>query len=122
MKKLTSFGKFTRKLRIDNGELLKDMALKLGVTPSYLSAVEIGKRGVPKQWEEIILNEYSLNDLQKKELEKAILYSANDVKLNTENLDDTQKELVFAFARKFNDLDEEQIKNIKKILSKNNDK
>ena len=37
---LTSFGKTLRKLRIDNEELLKDMALKLGVTLAYLSAVE----------------------------------------------------------------------------------
>lgn len=27
--KLTEFGKFSRKLRIDNGELLKDMAIKI---------------------------------------------------------------------------------------------
>ena len=37
---LTNFGKALRKLRIDNNELLKDMALKLEVTVSYLSAVE----------------------------------------------------------------------------------
>ena len=50
--KLTEFGKFSRKLRIDNGELLKDMAIKLNVTVSYLSAVEIGKRNIPEKWEE----------------------------------------------------------------------
>ena len=37
---LTSLGKFLRKLRIDRGEILKDMADKLGVTVSFLSAVE----------------------------------------------------------------------------------
>lgn len=47
--KLTEFGKFSRKLRIDNGELLKDMAIKLNVTVSYLSAVEIGKRNIPEK-------------------------------------------------------------------------
>ena len=41
---ITPFGKYLRKLRIDHDEKLKDMAAKLGVTGSYLSAVEIGKR------------------------------------------------------------------------------
>ena len=41
---LTALGKFLRKLRIDNGEILKDMADKLGVTASFLSAVENGKK------------------------------------------------------------------------------
>ena len=34
--KLTEFGKFLRKLRIDNEELLKDMAIKLNTTPAFL--------------------------------------------------------------------------------------
>ena len=41
---LTSLGKFLRKIRIDNDEYLKDMADKLGVTVSFLSAVENGKK------------------------------------------------------------------------------
>jgi transcriptional regulator with XRE-family HTH domain len=44
---LTEFGQYLRKIRIDCGDLLKDMADKLGVTSSYLSAVETGKRNVP---------------------------------------------------------------------------
>ena len=41
---LTSFGKFCRKLRINNGELLYDMAEKLDVSSAFLSKVENGKR------------------------------------------------------------------------------
>ena len=44
---ITNFGKFLRKLRIDNNEFLKDMAARLGVTVAYLSAIEHGKRDVP---------------------------------------------------------------------------
>lgn len=66
--KLTEFGKFLRKLRIDNGELLKDMAIKLNVTPSFLSLIETGKRSIPKKLEEEIKETYSLNLEQKEEL------------------------------------------------------
>lgn len=66
--KLTEFGKFLRKLRIDNGELLKDMAIKLNTTPAFLSMVETGRRSIPKKWEEEIEKIYSLNLKQKEEL------------------------------------------------------
>ena len=66
--KLADFGKFLRKLRIDNGELLKDMAIKLNVTPSFLSMVETGRRNIPKKWEEDIEKIYSLSLKQKEEL------------------------------------------------------
>ena len=51
---LTDLGRLLRKIRIDHGEILKDMANRFGVTASYLSAVENGKRAVPEAWEEII--------------------------------------------------------------------
>ena len=41
---ITSLGNFLRKLRFEKGEVLKDMAEKLGVTVSFLSAVENGKK------------------------------------------------------------------------------
>ena len=47
---LTKLGRFLRKIRIDRGELMIDMAEKLGVTPAFLSAVENGKRKPPKEW------------------------------------------------------------------------
>lgn len=47
---LTDLGRLLRKIRIDHGEILKDMANRFGVTASYLSAVENGKRAVPEAW------------------------------------------------------------------------
>lgn len=44
---LTHIGKQTRKIRIDNEELLIDMANKLGISASYLSSIETGKRKTP---------------------------------------------------------------------------
>ena len=55
---LTEVGRFLRKLRIDHGEILKDMADKLDVTVSYLSAVENGKRHMPSEWNERICDDY----------------------------------------------------------------
>ncbi|GAA0861784.1 transcriptional regulator [Paraclostridium tenue] len=114
--KLTPFGKFTRKLRVDNEELLKDMANNLNVTVSYLSAVEIGKRNIPKKWESILADKYNLNLAQKQELEDSIFSSSKIIKLDTSDLEENKKDLVYALARKLKDLDEEDVSNIKNIL------
>jgi transcriptional regulator with XRE-family HTH domain len=44
---MTPFGEKLRKLRAKRGVTLKEMAAALGVTPTYLSALEHGKRGRP---------------------------------------------------------------------------
>jgi transcriptional regulator with XRE-family HTH domain len=44
---MTPFGEKLRKLRAKRGVTLKEMAGALGVTPTYLSALEHGKRGRP---------------------------------------------------------------------------
>lgn len=115
--KLTPFGKFTRKLRVDNDELLKDMASNLDVTVSYLSAVEMGKRNIPEKWESIIIEKYCLDSGKQDELKEAILYSSKIVKLNTSDLEDNKKDLVYALARRLKDLDSEEITDLKRILS-----
>ena len=44
---MTPFGDRMRKLRIERGVTLKDMAEAIGVSSAYLSALEHGKRGRP---------------------------------------------------------------------------
>lgn len=70
--KLTSFGQYARKLRVDHGEFLRDMSESLGVTSNYLSAVERGKRNVPYAWVEKLEKAYDLNKEETDELTKAI--------------------------------------------------
>lgn len=119
---LTSFGKFCRKLRIDNGELLKDMADKLGVTSSYLSAVENGKRNVPQKWVKIITDLYSLDEDQENELRISARESQNTVKVDFKGFSMEDKSDFMALARQFKDLDESDKVTIKKILLKNKQK
>lgn len=79
---LTAFGKFCRKLRIERDEILKNMSDKLGVTPSYLSAAERGKRKIPKTWGKLITTIYNLTPTQQQELLNAITSSALALKLD----------------------------------------
>ncbi len=119
---LTEFGKLLRKIRIDTGELLKDMADKLGVTPSYLSAVETGKRNVPEEWPDKLAYIYNLNTSQKKELEDTAYSSKLQVKFDMNNLVDNDKNLILSFAREFKQLDTDEKDKILSILRKHNNR
>ena len=116
---LTAFGRFVRKLRIDTGCLLKDMADSLGVTSSYLSAVEMGKRKIPTDWAEKIIILFKLENESINQLHSAIQESQQELQLNLSNTSKQQRDLAFAFARKLDALDDQEIKNIFSIFKKN---
>lgn len=112
----TGFGKALRKLRIDNDELLKDMALKLGVTISYLSAVENGKREVPEGWINDLTSLYNLNSIQRNNLSDLAYKSKKKISINLVDVDEDRKNVALAFARNFDDISDDDIKKINRIL------
>ena len=88
---LTEFGKFLRILRISRNQSAKQMSDVLGVSNSYLSAVENGKRNIPPSWEEIIVREYGLDDSAKQELREAISRSSMKINVDLSNVTDKRK-------------------------------
>ncbi|MBO5089768.1 MAG: helix-turn-helix transcriptional regulator [Clostridia bacterium] len=117
---LTSLGKFLRTFRIQQGELLKDMADKLNVAPAYLSSIENGKRSATKKLINNIADSYKLTEAQLLELNAAFFETLDEVNLCTKNATATQRDLCISFARKFNNLNNAQIEEIKKILEVSN--
>ena len=95
---VTEIGKFLRILRVSNEESAKVMAERLGVSPAYLSAVELGKRSLPATWEDIIIREYSLNDSSQKKLRDAINRSMSSIKLNITDIGSKKRELILSMA------------------------
>lgn len=113
---ITSVGKFLRKLRIDNGEILRDMAKKLDVSSAFLSAVENGKKKVPDTWLPKLKTAYSLTSQQMDEMKTAIAESSDTVELNVRNASAANRRLAVSFARQFDTLDEETAKKLFDIL------
>lgn len=115
---LTEFGKILRKMRIDCGEIIKNMADKLGCTASYLSAVETGKRPVPEEWAEQIVTFYALSDSAAQELRNASMAEAKSIKIDMNNLFGNKRETAILFAREFSDVDETTAEQIRELLKK----
>ena len=107
---LTEFGKFNRKLRIDKGELLKDMAKKLGVTVAYLSAVEVGRRKIPEKWLSMLAILYDLSAEDTTKMYSAYYQSIDEIKINLSNQSPSYREIATMFARELNSLTESELK------------
>lgn len=115
---VTEFGKFLRKIRIDRTEYLKDMAEKLGVTSSYLSAVENGKRNATEALVRKICKLYGLSPDEARNLQYLAAISNQEVQINIKNESALKKELAVSFARRFSKMNNEQIQKIYEILEK----
>ena len=97
---LTPLGKFLRKLRIDHSELLRTMADKLGISMSFLSSVENGKKSMPSEWITKIANLYQLNDAQRMEFDQSVAESEKGIAVKFDGLSEEKKKISVAFARK----------------------
>jgi transcriptional regulator with XRE-family HTH domain len=75
---LTPLGKALRKLRIDRGWLLKDMADGAGVTASFLSGVETGRKSAPAALVTMVGKWAKLDANAIKELEEAAALSKKE--------------------------------------------
>jgi transcriptional regulator with XRE-family HTH domain len=110
---ITRLGKLLRKTRIDNDELLFDMAKKLNVSSAFLSAVENGKKSAPKEW---VTELNKLYGLDMDELQKAIEDSQLIVKFNMAKKTPKDKQLIATFARTFDELDDNTKDQIRRLL------
>lgn len=113
---LTEVGIFLRKLRLDKNEILKDMAEKLGVSSSFLSAVENGKKKMPQNWTQEIPKIYDFDQAQVFEFNKAVAKTNEMIEINLEKLNDKQTEFAFSFARRLEELDDDVIDSVKKFF------
>lgn len=103
---------------MDVGELLLDMASKLHVSPAFLSGVENGKRKIPEDWLTKIAGLYGLSDEQSAKMKESYYDSNNEIEIELHNLQDSQRNLAIAFARKLDSIPESDIEKILKILDK----
>ncbi len=78
---LNPFGKALRKLRIDRGWLLKDMAQGIGVATSFLSGVETGRKAIPAGLVDRIAAWAQLSAQETTKLQQAAMTSQKEFKI-----------------------------------------
>jgi len=94
---LTEFGKKVRKARIDAGVTMMQMADALGTTPSFLSAMETGRKKVPAEWVAKIEHYFAVHGVSVANLGAAA--DASNQSVSLEGLTREHQMLVAGFAR-----------------------
>jgi transcriptional regulator with XRE-family HTH domain len=117
--KATKYGQFVRKLRIDRGIVLKDMADDLGVSVAMLSAMELGKRKVKGEILDDIISFYKLSETEEFELYNAASSSLTTIDIDISDKPESVRELTAVFARKVNDGAKLNIDAIRRLLDEN---
>jgi transcriptional regulator with XRE-family HTH domain len=104
---ITEFGKVVREMRDEANVSLRTMADAIGYSPAFLSAVEIGEKGLTDELVEKVLGYLrKTNKFSNREL--AHLRAAADRtrrEVDVSRLNRTGREAVAAFARRWSDLD-----------------
>lgn len=116
---ITPFGIAIRKLRLDKGLRLLDMAEKLQLSSSFLSAIETGKKAIPAGYVDSVARVLALTKPEATDLQRAADQSRTMI--DVDGLQGSQRELVAAFARKLDDLPPEFLDEIKKRVFKSAD-
>ena len=115
---LTEVGKYLRKLRIDRGELLKDMADTISVSSAYLSSIENGKREISDDLASALASAYDFDEEEAIRFYNAIDITRQEIRLNLHQASPAKQELGLTFARKFDSLSDEDIFSISSILNR----
>ncbi len=114
--KATKFGLFIRQSRLIKGVNLKQMAESMDMKPSFLSALELGKKAISDETIEKIINYLELDEVQQKELKEAAERSQPIAKVNLTTESVRDRELVLMFARKFREISDEEKQRLEDLL------
>lgn len=114
----TQFGKLLRKIRIDRGMLLKDMAAGLDVSSAYLSAIETGRKAVTDDVVARVAEYlgYPTQSDEYQELYDAAQITKGEVSISTIGASPLKQQAALAFARQFNELEGDDMEKILSLL------
>tara|TARA_R110001592_G_scaffold206888_3_gene457605 strand:- start:794 stop:1153 length:360 start_codon:yes stop_codon:yes gene_type:complete len=111
---ITEFGKAVRKARIDAENVtLSSMAGELQTSPSFLSALEMGRKKIPEDWVEKIESFFGRRGIYNLRL-RELADMANKT-VSIDGLSPAQQMLVAGFARV--NLDEAEIAKFTELLA-----
>ena len=114
----SEFGIELKKMLIERGIRIYDLAKRLNVSSAFVSSVITGKKNVPDGWvdqlKDILILTKEQYDLLLEKAEK----SRDVYKIDVTRCNQLQKNTLYAFQRNLEDLDEETLKKLNEILEK----
>lgn len=114
----TPFGKELKKIMIKKEIRVYDLAKELDVSSAFVSSVLTGNKNVPKEWFSLLHELLHLSLEETSHLEDLALQSKDQCKIDLTNCNDLARKTVIELQRNLNELDDESLKQINKIIKK----
>lgn len=112
---ISTLGKELKKLRIDLGITLVEMARKMAVSSAFLSSIETGRKRVPEAFLDSLTSAYP--QIDKDKFEVLINQSRKEVRLSLEDSSHSDAMLATALARRFRNLSDKEKEDLMKFLN-----
>lgn len=115
---LTELGKDLRKLRIDRGVNMVEMAAAMGISTAMLSAVETGRKRVPGDFVDRLVRAYPDLASRITQLEALVNLANREVRVSLDEASESDALLVTELARRFSDLSDGQKDSLRNLLKR----
>lgn len=113
---MTEFGIFNRILRVEREIKQKDMAKVLGVSTSYLSSIEVGRRPIRQETVKKIISKYNLDVNETAKIWEAYYNSGFNIRFNLNDASYKKATLMRLIKKDFEDIDDETAEKIIEII------
>lgn len=114
---ITKFGKELRKLRLDLGITLNDMANQVGVSPSLLSSAETGKKTATPALIDKIASQFPQVHQRKHEFLMLAEETKSEVRIRLSEDNSRANGVALAFARNFDSLSSQQLEQLMAVFN-----
>lgn len=115
---ITKFGKELRKLRLDLGITLFEMATAIGVSPSLLSSAETGKKPASPALIDKLATHYDYIRAHRAQFDQLADETRGEVRIRLSTDNSRAHGVAMAFARNFDSLTTQQLEQLMAVFNK----
>ena len=110
---------FMKRLRLNrNDQTMMEMAKELGISVSFLSSIENGKRNMSEEMFHLICEKYKLTPKLAEELKQLRTLSVSKINVPLDSMSSELKSTTVKFLSSADELSEADLKKINSILNK----
>lgn len=114
---ITKFGKELRKLRLDLGITLNEMAVRIGVSPSLLSSAETGKKTATPALINKLADHFDYVRNNRDEFMQLAEETKSEVRIRLSEENQHANDVALAFARNFDSLNSDQLEQLMAVFN-----
>ncbi|MGD1527157.1 helix-turn-helix domain-containing protein [Vibrio owensii] len=113
----TPFGRVLAEIRFKQEQRLSDMGEALGISASFLSALELGRKQVSDSFLQKVFDVYKIEPEQQVEYRKLAEMSGTSIRISVSGASDAKREFVSMLSKKLGELTDDEVTKLKEQIA-----